>query len=140
MGYTHYFDQIKPADEQEWSNLCDAFRKLMATALLTESLPIQREEDDSSPPHIDVQYIIFNGIGDDAHETMVLDRKGMGFQFCKTEHKPYDIAVTALLVLADHCCPNTWVISSDGAVEDWVDGVLLARLVEPECKIPDSIY
>lgn len=63
--------------------------------------------------------ITFNGIGDAAHETMWFDRKGDGFQFCKTARKPYDIAVIALLLLANRYAPEVWDIGSDGDAKDW---------------------
>lgn len=139
MGYTHYMDQIKPAEPIAWQAICDDFRKMMATALLSKPLPIQRDDDLEGHPLIDNTYIVFNGIGNNGHETMVLQRDGKGFQFCKTARKPYDRAVTALLILADFHSPNTWLITSDGEPNDWQEGLELARTVRPECNLPSEI-
>tara|TARA_B100001559_G_scaffold296902_1_gene280314 strand:- start:2568 stop:2981 length:414 start_codon:yes stop_codon:yes gene_type:complete len=132
-------DQLKPAEPAAWQAICDDFRKMMATALLSQPLPIQREDEVGGQPLVDSKYIIFNGIGNNGHETMVLQRDGEGFQFCKTAHKPYDRAVTALLILADFHSPNTWLVKSDGAPDDWQEGLELARTVQPECNLPSGI-
>lgn len=139
MGYTHYFEQMKPAEPAAWQAICDDFRKMMATALLSQPLPIQREAEDAGQPRVDDTYIIFNGIGNNGHETMVLQRYGREFQFCKTARKPYDRVVTALLILADFHSPNTWLVTSDGEPDDWQEGLELARTVRPECNLPSEI-
>ena len=88
MGYTHYFEQKKHANTEQWGNITTGFKKLQAAALLTQAFPIQREEDDPTAPEVTNDQIIFNGIGDDAHETLMLERENSGFQFCKTAGKP----------------------------------------------------
>ena len=139
MGFSHYFEQLKPAEPAAWQAICDDFRKMMATALLSQPLPIQREDEDGGQPLVDDTYIVFNGIGNNGHETMVLQRDGKGFQFCKTARKPYDRVVTALLILADFHSPNTWLVTSDGEPDDWQEGLELARTVRPECNLPSEI-
>lgn len=119
MGYSHYVRQNKPASDEQWAAVCDAFKKFRVTALLGKSFPIQREEDDPSDVLIDEECIIFNGIGKDAHETFMLEKAGDGFSFCKTARKPYDIAVVTVLILANHHAPDVWSISSDGGTGDW---------------------
>lgn len=140
MGYTHYFDRDQPCPPEWWADLCADFRKLQATALLLgQPLPIQAESDDPSPPKITDEVIVFNGIGKDGYETFQLfrsDPSGSGFHFCKTQRRPYDIAVTALLCLVDYHAPDIWSIHSDGTIMDWIPGLTLARQVQPECKLP----
>lgn len=41
---------------------------------------------------------MFNGVGDEAHETLAISRTTEDFDFCKTARKPYDLAVTASLI------------------------------------------
>ena len=74
--------------------------------------------------------IKFNGHGALAHETFKLsrilsttetysfDKEGYYFGFCKTVRKPYDIFVTAVLLLAKKYFNEDMKISSDG---DWDD-------------------
>ena len=119
MGYTHYVKQSKPASDEQWTAVCNDFKKFRAAALLGKPFPIQREFDDSSAVLIDDECIIFNGIGEDAHETFMLEKAGDGFSFCKTERKPYDTAVITVLILANHHAPDVWEVSSDGGIQEW---------------------
>ena len=120
MGYTHYKKQSKPASDEQWAAVCNDFKKFRAAALLLgKPFPIQREEDDSSDVLIDDECIIFNGIGDAAHETFILEKAGDDFSFCKTNRKPYDTAVVTVLILANHHAPDAWDISSDGGIGEW---------------------
>lgn len=100
----------------------------------------------------------FNGIDDDGHETLYIQRvdkpqswasdKTVVFGFCKTARKPYDVYVTATLLLAHVYLGDEIKISSDGEVEDWQAGVKLLdsklglkiTLEEnPEAEYPTSI-
>ena len=50
----------------------------------------------------------------------------VGFEFCKTAYKPYDLIVTAVLSLAKYYFKDDIDIGSDGGNSDWDDGVKLA--------------
>ena len=64
--------------------------------------------------------------GDCSHETfhfpMILpsaswresEPNGLYFDCCKTAFKPYDLAVTAFLVIAKHCLGSDLIVRSDG--------------------------
>jgi hypothetical protein len=49
--------------------------------------------------------------------------------FCKTARKPYDIAVTASLILAKKIFGDIIKVSSDGNWSDWESGQLLYESV-----------
>jgi hypothetical protein len=49
--------------------------------------------------------------------------------FCKTAYKPYDIAVTALLLIAKHHLQDRIFISSDGQDQHWFDAKLICQKV-----------
>lgn len=136
MGYTHYFDQQKHATPEQWKSICEAFNQMRTAALITEPLPIQLEDDHTGQPLVDDNFIRFNGIGRNGHETMVLNRTGRKFQFCKTAQKPYDAAVTATLIIAHHFAPDVWDIASDGDRDDWIPGLALVKRVLPDAVIP----
>jgi hypothetical protein len=56
----------------------------------------------------------------------VLNKKnvvGKWFEFCKTAQKPYDIAVTAFLVIAKHYLGDAIIVRSDGEMSDWTLGI-----------------
>lgn len=75
------------------------------------------------------------------HETCVLTRKihkdsykddsGAVFGFCKTARKPYDLMVTACLILYKQYFPYVEV-SSDGDNEDWKPAFLFIADVLPD--------
>ena len=95
MGYTHYWQGITFTDSN-WEKLHKDVRKLF------KSLPvnIQREYDNSSRPLVGKDAIVFNGVGNDGHETFFLSKGDPEFSFCKTSQKPYDLAVCCVLMLA----------------------------------------
>jgi hypothetical protein len=134
MGYTHYAYMTPIQASDKWAKLTTAVNKV-----ITGSNLIQREWDDNRPPEIGFDNIRFNGIGDDGHETLYLERegkaqeyltedsKGKRFMFCKTAMKPYDKFVTAVLFLAKVHLGEDIEISSDGDVEDWQEGIQLVN-------------
>ena len=50
------------------------------------------------------------------------DEKGRYFNFCKTAFRPYDLAVTAALIVFKHYFGDDFQVSSDGEDEFWFDG------------------
>jgi len=57
------------------------------------------------------------------------DECGRYFQFCKTAFKPYDVLVTATLIIAKHRFGDAIQVSSDGDQKDWFDGQMLCQSV-----------
>lgn len=47
------------------------------------------------------------------------------FEYTKTAYKPYDLAVTACLIIADHYLDDAIRVSSDGYDRDWKDAQML---------------
>lgn len=122
MGYTTYWKNLSFTDIA-WEKLRKDVRKLLKT--LPEGVKVQREYDNDSRPLIGKDAIVFNGMGADGHETFWLDGKEVEFSFCKTARKPYDLAVSCVLMLASiHATRGE--ISSDGinaAHGQWPDNV-----------------
>lgn len=84
--------------------------------------------------------------GDCSHESMVIERvyqkehdlhpeDALKFAFCKTAYKPYDLAVTSLLIIAKHYLRHNIHVSSDGEPKDWLDA---RRIVRHTLKITFS--
>jgi len=130
LGYTHYW-QNKPS----FSKHSPAWKKFIKDAedilLINESLQLVRAEFDRQEmiPEVGENRIKFNGIGEDGHETFIINRRDdSDFEFCKTAGKPYDKIVTAILALGKHhlVIPE---ISSDGDADDWNEGVDYASKV-----------
>lgn len=51
------------------------------------------------------------------------------FDFCKTAYKPYDLAVTAALVIAKHHLKDLIVVSTDGNDKDWFDARQMCQML-----------
>lgn len=80
--------------------------------------------------------------GDCSHETLYFPRVrqphewekepekgGFYFDFCKTAYKPYDLAVTAFLIIAKHHLGDEIRVSSDGDRDQWQDTMRLCETV-----------
>lgn len=70
--------------------------------------------DADSKPVFSKDYIAFNGLGDDAHETAAVTKEASGFEFCKTARKPYDSVVVEFYKLIRKHAPSTELISDGG--------------------------
>lgn len=116
MGYTHYWNNTKPFTP-------DFLADVRAVIRCTD-VPLLREYNQpGTKPEIGDSLVAFNGVGENGHETFCM-RPGEEFDFCKTQCKPYDVAVVAILALAaDH---GLAIVSSDGCRDEWGQGVALA--------------
>jgi len=131
MGYTHYWYRKKeiPQDRFDiiYHNFYTAYLKLQGDK---KSILGNGAGEEATLPEITSQNIIFNGRGDDAHETVyfprVLTRKDMnsvkpekGFYLdcTKTARKPYDFYVMVFLIIAKFFLQDDIKISSDGSHE-----------------------
>ena len=54
---------------------------------------------------------------------------GLYFEFCKTAYKPYDLAVIICLIIAKHHLKEQIIVSSDGTLDQWKDGVLICQKI-----------
>lgn len=50
------------------------------------------------------------------------EHKGLFFSCCKTAFRPYDVAVTAFLIIAKHHLGDKLHVASDGEDQHWQDG------------------
>ncbi len=149
MGFTHYIDRPEKLDKDKFiqavadcARVCKAIRA-----------PICGEYDDPDSPAIFSPSLIwFNGIGDDGHETFVIEQtypvdkadyvQWHGekiFQFCKTARKPYDTAVVACLVILHHYFGDDIIIRSDGRPKEWEEGLQAVKDYLGYGEIPKTI-
>lgn len=106
MGYTRYWTIKNELCDKNFFKFKEDFKEIV------ESFKIPLGE-----LIIDKNFIRFNGLDDDAHETFFLQRKP-GFNFCKTQRKPYDDLVCACFELCKYYFKNDIDISSDGENND----------------------
>jgi hypothetical protein len=64
----------------------------------------------------------------------VLSRTPKEFEFCKTNHKPYDLLVVATLVLYKYHFPEVG-ISSDGGNKVWKESYGLIAKALPDSSV-----
>jgi len=117
MGFTQHYNHSTDLPQKKW----DAFVKDVKFALVGSGKVIQLEDDNTSFPIIDKDQIIFNGIGEDSHETFYLTRKEQAY-FCKTARKAYDKYVVAVLMLAKMHFGNSFEFCTEGNQEDMIEG------------------
>jgi len=109
MGYTHYWESKKRFTDPQWTKLLRITQAIFAAT----KTPVQYETNDNRQPEIDPEFIRFNGVENDGHETFVLSRGQIEFDCCKTAYKPYDEIVVAILIAA-HDINKEFSWSSDG--------------------------
>lgn len=153
LGYTHYWSQRQPEiTDTQWQIICDDARKLIQAS----PAPIGDAFGESRKWIIDGEKIVFNGMGENSHETFILYRRGQehreswmdrarnpwGFMFCKTARKPYDSVVCGVLLSAYRHAPGWQRITSDGYADEqiWMDALhFTRRVLGPGYTIPDTI-
>lgn len=129
MGYTHYWTIKEPIDSDAWDKLRKGIQQIVGTAQ-DSGIDIKDESND--------ERIVFNGVGAGEHESFFLELGDEEFNFCKTAGKPYDIAVTASLILLKKELGNAVIIKSDGTWADWESGQLLYESVFNVA--PESVF
>ena len=137
MGYSHYWTKKDSISDDSWNKICALFRAIL------EKNPgiIQYESDTAKPPQIGSSVIRFNGIGELGCETFEFSRERVGFDFCKTSQKPYDIFVVSVLILVNRFEPMAYDIESDGSMEDWEAGrQLVSSVLGRETFLPLGVY
>jgi hypothetical protein len=121
-GYTQYFTWHTNPDSAALK-ACIAEMRLIILARTN----ILAGPGGSNDVILDAYHVNLNGIGANANDPFVFPGD-FGFNFCKTEVKPYDAVVTACLLVAhDHFPSSELSIDSDGSWSDgdWDEGIKL---------------
>lgn len=133
MGYTNYYETKKTVGTaKQWAAFIEDVNKIFKAT----DIPLANGRGDAGTlPTVSKSVVSFNGVEDDSHETLYIERvstarmdKGdkLVFNFCKTAEKPYDKVVVAVLVALKQHFPAS-KISSDGGMDDWQAGIDLAK-------------
>lgn len=126
MGYTHYWRINRRLTDQEWFAFADGVERLVTRVNRSGKTKLTYEYHDNRKPQIDDNVVRFNGFGDHGYETFLVSRNGVGFAFCKTQWRSYDLAVTACLAALAAIAPDAVEVRSDGDYDAWIKGVVLA--------------
>jgi hypothetical protein len=153
MGYTHYFQQNRNFTKAEWEIVSADLKAIVDYAQHECGIPLAGGSGEGgTTPEFAGSVISFNGVGDDAHETFIIQRvrvlesyqtpDRLGWSFCKTARKPYDDVVTACLCYLGSVTrrdlngepilgTEVFSSSSDGDGSDFLNGLDLARKALP---------
>jgi hypothetical protein len=155
VGYTNYWYRPLKLTDAEMKAIGDDFNKIV---LALDNKGVKLGDGlGEGVPIITPNEITFNGLGEEeSHETCSLpqdisgerflqpcdENKDLYFTFCKTARKPYDLAVTALLIIAKHHLRERIRVSSDGEDSDWSEAKALCQLLlryGSEFKLADEL-
>lgn len=118
MGYTHYWNVIDPAViDEKFEEFVEGAKLIIHTGI-EAGIRITDIEVSS-------EKVVFQG----EVETFYFERRGEGFNFCKTGQHPYDTIITAILIHAKKIFGKALKVSSDGNWAEWSDGRLLYETV-----------
>lgn len=120
MGYSHYWTLKNGIEQTKWEKFLHGARQIIETA---DAAGIKLEDKSTASA------IFINGVSAGAHEDFVITSEDVGYGFCKTNEKPYDTVVTAILIHAKAIFGDEILITSDGAWHDWDSGRLLYETV-----------
>ena len=124
MGYTHYWSLKRDIAPLTWAQIC-----LDTTAIcVVSSVPIKRD-----PLLYPEGIITIDGVEDDEGPEAFrfeqhirpeqFDQKyNRHFDYCKTDRRPYDALVGAILITAKYWLGDNILISSDGLWREWEQG------------------
>lgn len=139
MGYTHYWTHRRRFTNAEWEEVKADINEIIRHT----DVVIADGRGEKEVRRVDKgDTITLNGLNADSHETFEIyqnrrplqdyqTREMHGWDFCKTNRKPYDVVVTAILCYLESCWNNRFSTSSDGDLDDWTAGLELARRALP---------
>jgi hypothetical protein len=119
MGLTHYWRRPVELEATVFKAAVADIKKVLAEF----DIPLAGW-DGKGKPVLKHNYVRFNGLGEDAHETFGVDRmKAVDVvdktsSFCKTARKPYDMAVRVALIIFSHHFGDAFQVTSDDDSDD----------------------
>lgn len=136
MIYTHCWVRKEEINAQSFQQIKADFERLLPH-LIAQGI-VFGDEDGPCDPLIQEEAIEFNGAGVDSYERFSFHRISQGkkrlpqgccWDFCKTNQRPYGLAVAAFLLIAQHHLPHDLRIESDGNPSGWKQAGDLCRQV-----------
>ncbi len=125
MGFTRYWE-FESLDNDKFAEFTEACQ------ILIDELSNQIELDDV---FINERNVKFNGVDDDAHETFFFNISKSGFNFCKTNAKPYDVVVSGCLYIAKLLFSDSIKINQDCDELEDTDNIRLVKSIIRENKL-----
>lgn len=135
MGYTHYWT-IELAENEEKAEEAYSKAILACQRFIVSYNMVIKTQDRSHPARLagfsahcmpgKYKGLNVNGTKELGHETFYFEesyKKALGFNFCKTNRKPYDTVVVGCLAIMKHFLGDVIDVSSDGDKDDWAYGI-----------------
>jgi hypothetical protein len=140
VGYTHYWQCTgKQWENEQWDNLR---RFVMTMMYISKETRVTLSLTDKD--------ITINGLEGEGCEDFYLNKNNVGWHFCKTCRRHYDIFVTGTLLYLKYVGKNYIVdISSDGEMPgeegygqdvEWVNASLLFLVTCDALHIPTNTF
>lgn len=129
MGYTHYW-KIKSDSKVSFIEAVKLFKECLACEPLKDIALCGSYGNRETTPTINGACVCFNGVEENSHETFYIELGDKNFQFCKTAHKPYDLAVCVCLLCFKEVFGNDMELSSDGDMKREPNWLLAKQIVE----------
>lgn len=107
--FTHYHQTIKTVPKKKWNLITERVKKLFQNA----TCKLVSEYDCDEPPIISDRVIIFNGFGEEGHETCIIRKRCSASDWTKTARKPYDDYVRGCFSICKEIAPECFELSSD---------------------------
>lgn len=139
MGYSHYFETgTLVFDEPFLADVRAIVREAEAMGIALTGDPFGAEP---RPPEVGPGGIVINGLGPESCEPLVLEPgRGAARDFCKTNRRPYDAAVGAILMRVAESHPDADVASDGSFLLDWEDARrLFAAALDREGPCPAHV-
>ncbi len=137
MGYTHYWYRLPILPAERWEEFLADARRLVEAARARGVRLGAPQAEMGSDPVLTGDEVALNGVGAESCEWFVIPREiasprrlneeGLAFSFCKTQGRPYDLVVTAILVAARHRFAEAFKVHSDGGEPEWAAGKQLCQ-------------
>lgn len=127
MGFTRYweFERLDIDKFKDFSEIC---------RILIENMNVPLDG-----VSINDSLVRFNGVDDDAHETFYFAVFKTGFNFCKTNLKPYDEVVFACLYVANSIFGDSIKVKHDYNEDEDSDIVLKVKSILREYKLNEIL-
>ena len=119
MGYTHYWNVVKPLGTESFKNFVDDVKQVKPLTGIRCTVVANPYE------------VVVNG----SCESLVIQADDSGFDFCKTNQGEYDVVVTTTLLLAKKHFGDSITVSSDGGEFGFAQGKTVYQKITGEAFI-----
>ena len=140
MGYTHYYDIPDRTQNMKVHKVANDIAELIRGSGVVIG---DFEGEFGTLPVLGPDEITFNGVGDASYESFQYPPDYTrpikpGWEFTKTDRRPYDVIVTAALIVIKHHMGDAVEVTSDGKFNsgDWYPAYDLYRQTFPDRRLP----